>query len=143
MPGRRGILLDNRRDAGLCACGVSPCYNRRPQIEHSFDVRQSLEAAGWIYTHVILPEGDDSPLASRTKAALAGGPDVARAIVDLESHGAVTAGQKLFDRKLKLDLKLAEAVELPLATNREKMFFIKLNMDLMAREQRLELHYCL
>lgn len=104
-----------------------------------FDVRQGLEAVGWIYAHVIMPEQDNSLLTSQMKAAVAGGPDIARAIVNLESHRAVSVGQKLFERKLKLDLKLTAAVELPLSTNREKMFFIRLNTRLMAQEERLKL----
>jgi hypothetical protein len=105
-----------------------------------FDVRQSREAVGWIQAHVIRPEQarGNGHLASRLKAAVAGGAVVARSILDLESRLPVTDGEKLFDRKLALHLKFDEAVALPLNTDREKMFFMKLYVDLQLRESRLD-----
>jgi len=106
-----------------------------------FDVREWRDAVGWIHHHVIQPEYDreNGQLASKMKAATAGGPIVARAILDLESRVPVTAAEKLFDRQLALHLKLDAALELPLSTNREKMFFIKLYAQLQWQEKRLKL----
>jgi len=73
------------------------------------------------------------------KAAVAGGPVVAQAVLDLESRVPVTAGEKLFDRKLALHLKFDEAVALPLRTDREKMFFIRRYVDLQMQENRLKI----
>jgi hypothetical protein len=106
-----------------------------------FDVRESREAVDWIFIHIIGPErerGNDQ-LASKMKAALAGGPVAARAILDLESRMPVTAGEKLFDRKLALSLKLDAALQVRLDTSREKISFIRLCDQLRLRERRLKL----
>lgn len=106
-----------------------------------FDVRQGRDAVGWIHAQVIRPEQSrgNGQLASKMKAAVAGGPVVAQAILDLDSRMPVTAGEKLFDRKLTLHLKFDEAAELSLSTNREKMFFMKLYVELQSQENRLKL----
>jgi hypothetical protein len=106
-----------------------------------FDVRTGLASTAWVQAQVIQPEIDrgDLELASKIKAAWAGGPTVAWGILDLGSRIPITVGEKLFDRSLTLHLNLDQAAAVPLQTNRAKIAFLKSCADLQLRERRLEL----
>ena len=106
-----------------------------------FDVRGMREAVDWIHLQVIKPEqtaGHDD-LAARLKFAVAVGPLGARAVLDLDSRAPLNAGQRLFDRRLKLHLKFDAAAGLSMQSNREKMFFLRTYIGLRGQENRLRL----
>lgn len=106
-----------------------------------FDVRPARDASDWILLNIIRPELDqgDEYLAAMLKSAWAGGAVVAWAILAAESRSSLKAGQRLFDLKIRLHLRLQQAVELPLDSNSAKLFFIKLHSELMLQEQKLHL----
>lgn len=106
-----------------------------------FDVRGGLDAVGWIDAHIIqaaLDRGNEL-FAAKLKAAAAGGPEAARAVLDLDSREPLTVGQHLFDRQLKLALKADAAAELPLESIRDKQYFTKLYAKIREEEVRLKL----
>jgi hypothetical protein len=105
-----------------------------------FDVRSAREATDWIRGKVIEPEQkSDGQLAAQLKFASAGGTQAARAILDAEARLSLREGQTLFDRKVRLHLKFAEAAQVPLTTERDKLRFIKMHAELKYQEQRLRL----
>ncbi len=106
-----------------------------------FDVRERLPALDWVLAKVIWPEqihGSRS-LASKLKLAFAGGPVAARAVLELESRVLLTAGERLFDRRLRLELKLDEALAIPLVTSQDNYRFVEFYAELRLSERQLEL----
>lgn len=105
-----------------------------------FDIRESREAIGWIFAHIIRPEQNsgNGSVASRFKLAYLGGPAGARALLDAETRAPLTAAEQLFDRSLKLDLKLDEAVTAPFGSGRDKFRFINNSLNMQLAGQRLE-----
>jgi hypothetical protein len=106
-----------------------------------FDVRGSRRATSWVLNKVILPEGraGNSALAAKMKCAFAGGPALARAILDVEAAAPVQEGANLFERRLQVELKFTEALEALLVTERGRLAFTKIYLEMKQREQRLEL----
>jgi hypothetical protein len=106
-----------------------------------FDVRSSLAATDWIMTRVIFAElkQGNSELAARLKVAWSGGAVGARALLDAESRVLLRRGETLCDLRLCLHVKFQQAVEYPVRTEQEKLFFIKQHAELMDRQQRLRL----
>ncbi len=70
------------------------------------DVRGCRNAVGWFAAHVIGPElaAGRSELAAKLKLVAAVGPVGAQAVLDVGSRVPVTAGEHLFQRKLRLHL---------------------------------------
>ena len=106
-----------------------------------FDVRPCLGALDWISSNVIEAETlrGNRRLAARLKAAIAGGQKFAIAILDADDKIPVEEGERLFRRKLLLDLKLDEAHSFPLANGADALRIIKLSVELHHDEKRLEL----
>jgi hypothetical protein len=105
-----------------------------------FDVRHGLEATGWIRWHVVAPEErrGDYARAARFKAAAAGGRAMARALLDLESRAPLSAGEKLFMRKLAFHLRMDEVMARPMETQQEKIFFVRWASNLQRQRARLQ-----
>jgi hypothetical protein len=99
------------------------------------------DAVGWIHWKVIEPErkAGRHELAARLKFVASAGPPGARAVLDLDTRVPLDEGQRLYDRRLKLFLKAEAAVELPIDSNRERMFFLRTYADIRLRENRLRL----
>src|SRR6266852_5679075 len=89
-----------------------------------FDVRAARGATDWILVKVIRPEQErgDQRLASKLKFAYAGGPLAAAAILDADSRVSLRQGVALFDKRIHLHLKCDQAAEVPLDTDRKKLF---------------------
>lgn len=106
-----------------------------------FDVRPAREAIGWIMAHVVHPEERDGNTAfiSKLKAAFAGGPEIARQILESETALPLAEGARLFDRQLRLELKLDQALGLPLDTSTDKLRFLQWYYRRETDRVRLEL----
>ena len=106
-----------------------------------FDTRHACSSVQWLSTHVVERErsSGNTELASQLRLAIIGGRVVARALLDAESRMPMDEGQRLFDRQLKLQLKLEQAVSAPIDTNRDKLKFLKLDLDLRLRQKKLDL----
>jgi hypothetical protein len=105
-----------------------------------FDVREMRSALSWLSGQVIEAErkAANTALAARMKLALVSGIDGVNAILALDEGAPVDEAERLFQRKLKLHLKFDEAVNMPLDSERSRMDFIKLYVDLQCSEKRLE-----
>jgi len=105
-----------------------------------FDVRDMRGAVSWLSGQVIEPErkAGNTALAARMKLALVAGPDGVDAILALDEGAPVDEAERLLQRKLKLDLKFDEAVNMPLDSDNSTTF-VKLYVALQLSEKRLEL----
>lgn len=105
-----------------------------------FDVRAMRTAWDWILTKVIQPEEarGNAHLAAQFKYAT-NGPMCATAVLDAGRRVCLRQGQTLLDLKIALMLKFEQAVQLPLDSERAKMFFIKRQAELLFREKQLRL----
>ena len=106
-----------------------------------FDVRGMREAVGWIHTHVIQAEqsAGRAELAARLKFVAAVGPVSARVTLDADTRVPLGEGQRLFDRRLKLHFKFDAAAEMRVDSDREKLRFMRMYLDLAMQEKRLDL----
>jgi hypothetical protein len=106
-----------------------------------FDVRDLRSAVGWISGQVIEAEyqGGYAALAARMKLALTAGVEGVNAILVLDQGAPVDEAERLFQRQLKLHLKFDEAVNMPFTSERSRMGFIQVYIDLLSEERRLEL----
>ncbi len=107
-----------------------------------FDVRSvPAEAVAWIHLQVVKPEKNAGreDLAARLKLVASVGAVAARAVLDADSRLPPGVGERLFDERLRLNLKFLAAADMPIRSNREKMFFIKAHAAILAREERLRL----
>jgi hypothetical protein len=111
-----------------------------------FDVRAHREAFVWVYQWVIYPEEKcgNYALAAKLKFASALGPVAARSIVDPRedirrtADNRLTAGAKLFDDHVALMHKMDQALAAPLDTERGRLRFLKMAMELNYRQARLQ-----
>jgi hypothetical protein len=105
-----------------------------------FDVREALAASDWIASRVIRPEqdGGNAELAAQLKTAYAGGAQAATAVLDAGAGKICQQGQRLFERKMQLNLKMMQALEVPLHTDRDRMRFMHLHVELWKVEQWLD-----
>jgi hypothetical protein len=117
-----------------------------PDVERTweelfFDVRTALEATDWIFLHVIRPEQAHGlpSLASKMKLAYIAGPVAAQAVLDLDNRIPLTAGERLFDRKLRLHLKADEAADMVISSATEALRFYKVYAALHLGELRIRL----
>ena len=128
----------------------------QPEMEHRFGVEQTvLETweklyfavrgqrglTGWVHTEIICPAQRDGKveLASRLKLVAAAGPVAARAILDCDSRVPLQEGERLFDRRLKLHLKFDAACDMPFKSDRDRMAFVRLHVEMKGQEQKLQL----
>lgn len=105
-----------------------------------FDARGCRSATGWIQIHVIQPEiaAGRGELAARLRMVSAVGPVAAQVILKADTRLPIREAQKLFERKLKLQLKFDAAVELTTDTDKSRMFFIGQHAKLLFEEKRLQ-----
>ena len=106
-----------------------------------FDVRPSRGATSWISGKVIQHELDqgNEALAAKLKLAYCGGPSGALAILDAESRVPLSAGERLFERQVALQVKFEQAAAVPLRTDREKARFLTTYARLQLDRERLRL----
>ena len=100
-----------------------------------------MDVVSWVYSHIICPtqRAEKADLAARLKLVAAAGPVAARAVLDCDSRVPLQEGERLFDRRLRFELKVDAACDMPLRTSRDQMALIRMRVDMMSREQRLQL----
>jgi hypothetical protein len=105
-----------------------------------FDVRDCREALVWIESKIIRKEREagNTELAARLHLAAMAGPEGARALLDCD-NAPVDEAERLFQRQLKLVLKLDEALNKPVNTERESFRFVQFHGTLVIARQQLEL----
>ncbi|MCE9607611.1 MAG: hypothetical protein K8U03_22215 [Planctomycetia bacterium] len=103
-----------------------------------FDARGQRQATGWLAHNIIEPElkAGNPELASKLKVALMAGPIAVRGMLDMQSGVCLDEGDRLFQRRIKLNEKFDVAVNLPVDSERSQLFFMKLHVSLMAAEKR-------
>lgn len=106
-----------------------------------FDCRDLRQAGSWVAAHVVEPlhQTGKFELAARLKLALAAGPVAVRAVLKGDSRIPLEEAERLFERRLKLDLKADAACEMALTCPREATRFLKLYLGMHAERQRLQL----
>jgi hypothetical protein len=104
-----------------------------------YDVRDCRGAISWLVTHVINREiaAGRGELAAKLKMVVAVGPVGAQAILDGGSRVPVTAGEHLFQRKLKLHLKYDQAMGMTEGSDYH-FRFVRLYTNLKMQEKRLK-----
>jgi len=134
------ILVDSPTNTIAKRVGVEPAVVEVWE-RLFFDVREMRSAVSWLSGQVIEAEckAGNTALAARMKLALVAGVDGVNAILELDEDAPVNEAERLFQRKLKLDLKFDEAANMPLGSDRNSMKFIKLYLQLQGSEKRLEL----
>jgi hypothetical protein len=103
-----------------------------------FDARGQRQATGWLAHNIIEPElkAGNPELASKLKVALMAGPIAVRGMLDMQSGVCLDEGDRLFQRRIKLNEKFDVAANLPIDSERAQLFFMKLHVSLMAAEKR-------
>jgi hypothetical protein len=106
-----------------------------------FDVRDLRAATSWLSAYVLEAEckAGNSALAARMKLALGVGRDGVNAILALDEGAPVDEAERLFQRRLALDLKFDEAISMAMDSDQNRMKFAKLYVDLRLSEKRLVL----
>ena len=106
-----------------------------------FDARGRRQHVGWVQAHIVIPaqRADGLELAARLKLVAAAGPVAARAVLDCDSRVPIEEGKRLFDRRLKLSLKFDAACSMPLDSDRDRLAFLRMHVEMMGREQNLRL----
>ncbi|MEI8374219.1 MAG: hypothetical protein WCJ35_15460 [Planctomycetota bacterium] len=105
-----------------------------------YDARKSRDAFGWVVTHIINPElaAGNVDLVTKLRLVAAVGPRGAIAILDAGSRAPITAGEKLFQRKLNLHLKYDRAMTMTEGPKHD-FRFVRLYPNLKVQENRLEI----
>jgi len=95
-----------------------------------FDVRRLRDCPGWIRGKVIRPleESGESVFAGRLKAALAGGPHVAKLVIKADIEIPYDDADRLLNAELKMHQKFCEVSELPIGNS--------------AQAQKFSIQYC-
>lgn len=92
-----------------------------------FDVRSLRDCPGWIRGKVIRPleESGESVLAGRLKAALGGGPHVAKLVIKADIEIPDDDADRLLNAELKMHQKFCEVSEMPIrnSAQAQKFFF--------------------
>ena len=122
---------------------------RRPDVDeavlktwkalfYDIDVKNGRNAIGWIAAHVIEPELDAgrSELAAKLKLVASTGSVGARAVLDVGLRAPVTAGEHLFQRRLRLHLKCDQALTMTEGPQYD-FRFVRLHLNLKMQEHRL------
>ena len=95
-----------------------------------FDVRRMRGAPSWVNHRVIYSasRSGKSELAVKFRAAFWGGPEVARALVDVLPPVDLDSADRIFSDEDRLRQKLRVALEMPLETERHRAKFIKASL---------------
>lgn len=103
-----------------------------------FDARNQRQATVWLCRHVIEPEvsAGNNEFASKLKVAIMTGPIAVRGMLDIKKGICLDEGDRLFQRRIKLNQKFDVAVNTPTDSEQLQMFFMKLHVSLMAAEKR-------
>jgi hypothetical protein len=106
-----------------------------------FDLRDLRQAHQWLAMHVVEKERQhgNQVQASQMTLAIMAGPVAVRALLDSGSPQPIDEAVRLFQRHLQLQLKLDQAVNLPLQTERANVRFIRVYIQLQQAQQRLDL----
>jgi hypothetical protein len=106
-----------------------------------FEVRGMGSATSWLSVHVVDQErqAGNTALAARMKLALVAGVEGANAVLAMDQGAPLDEAERLFQRKLKLNLKFDEAAAMPIDSERGRLTFIKLYVHLQTSERQLEL----
>lgn len=106
-----------------------------------FDARTKGQAINWLAQQVVNREikAGNSELAAKLRMAIVGGPVAVRGMLDMVTGVSLDEADRLFQRRLKLSMKLDMAANMPIDTDKQRMFFMNLHVDLMEQEKRLAL----
>jgi hypothetical protein len=106
-----------------------------------FDARGLRDATSWLSAYVVEAErkAGNSALAARMKLAIAAGIDGVNAILALDEAAPVDEAERLFQRKLTLSLKFDDATSMAIDSDKNRMKFVKLYVELQQSEKRLKL----
>lgn len=106
-----------------------------------YDVRNQRKATYWLARHVIDREANagDPELAAQLRLAICAGPVAVRGMLDMQQGICLDEADRLFQRNLKWSEKFDLAVNRPVDTCRNQLFFVKTHMALRAEKQRLAL----
>jgi hypothetical protein len=104
-------------------------------------VRPALEARGWVVSAVIRPEemAGNVGLVARLRMAYFGGPLVAQTIVDVSDRLPFAKAQQLFDQSIMLQMKVQEALSMPLDNGRDALELTKLYFEYRLEDKKLDL----
>ena len=105
-----------------------------------FDIEDCRKATSWINAHVIMPESQSGAvdLATKYRAALWGGPHVARMVLDTEERVSTDDVQRIADQEMLLHMKVRQALEFPLDSEKDSLRMVKLYLDHDSQTKRLE-----
>jgi hypothetical protein len=106
-----------------------------------FDARTQHKATDWLAHQVVNREAKSGnpELAAKLRMAIVGGPVAVRGMLDMVTDVSLDEADRLFQRRLKLSMKLDMAANMPIETDKQRMFFMNLHIDLMGQEQRIAL----
>lgn len=106
-----------------------------------FDIRDLREATGWLAACVVERERKtgNTALAARMKLAISGGAVAVCAMLQNDVEIPLDEADRLFQRKLKLDLKLTEVLDLPIDSEQARLRFVEIYTEMHAETKRLEL----
>jgi hypothetical protein len=106
-----------------------------------FDVRDRLEAIGWLNVHVLLPAQRSGPasLAMKYRSALSGGPLVALSLLEAGPRFDADEAARLAERERQLESKVHEALAVPLTDGQQAVRLLKAFFDYDLKNQNLEL----
>ena len=106
-----------------------------------FDVRDLREATSWLSVHVIRKERrcGDPVLAGRLQLAACMGPVAVRAVLAAEEGLPIDEADRLFQQKLRLQVKMDEAIAMPLTSDKELVKFFSRATWMQVELKRIEL----
>ena len=97
-----------------------------------FDVRPALNAGDWVWVHVIEPlfQAGDVTAAARLQLAFSGGPVVGRCLWDADCRLPLDDAERFLGMKVRMDLKLREAYEVPVLDSKHALEIMSLANDM-------------
>lgn len=106
-----------------------------------FDVRSRLGAPGWLAHWVIGPEEDAGKrrLADRLRQAVGGGPEIAKLLIQESLGTTLERADRIKLQQVRVDLKLREALGIPLQTPAQTAKFMQAAVALQRLRQEHEL----
>jgi hypothetical protein len=106
-----------------------------------FDARAGRQQFAWLEQKVIHAEqlAGNGPLAARLRLAALCGPEGARAVLECAGTAPIDEAERLFRQRLKLNLKVDEALQMPIETGREALRMMKFYSRNVQAEKRWEL----
>ena len=106
-----------------------------------FDCRDLREATSWLGIHVIeeARRSGNLEMSSRLMLAIVAGPVAVRAMLDSDAGLPLGEADRLFERRVKLHLKVDMATEMVVSSPREAGEFLKRYMEMHVECERLKL----